>query len=157
MTAPSDRSSIGARLARVGDVEQMLAFMRRFYEFFEYPFDEAVARDTLMPLLEPDSAFGRVWILRADDEDVGYVVAAFGYSLEHRGRDAFVDEIWVEPPWRGRGFGEAALRLAERECAAAGVRALHLEIEQTNERAKALYQRIGFAGHGRTIMTKRID
>ena len=123
MTVSSETSPLGVRLATRADVALLVEFMRRFYDHFRYPFDEAEARSTLEPLLEPDSHFGRAWILCAEGRDVGYVVAAFGYSLEHRGRDAFVDELWVEPQWRGHGFGEAALRLAERECAALGVRA----------------------------------
>ena len=70
---------------------------------------------------------------------MGYLVVAFGYSLEFRGRDAFVDELYVAPTHRGRGLGREALRVAEPCCLEAGVRALHLEVRPGNARARGLY------------------
>jgi ribosomal protein S18 acetylase RimI-like enzyme len=48
------------------------------------------------------------------------------------------------------------VELAERECRARGVRALHLEVEPGNERAHALYRRSGFAERGYVLMSKRL-
>jgi diamine N-acetyltransferase len=85
---------------------------------------------------------------------VGYLVAVWGYSLEWHGRDAFVDELFVEPGRRGRGIGSRALELAQEECRRAGIRALHLEVERPNTRAQELYRRMGFRDHDRYLMTK---
>jgi ribosomal protein S18 acetylase RimI-like enzyme len=90
-------------------------------------------------------------------ELAGYVVAAFGFSLEYQGRDAFVDELYVQPAHRGRGLARAALAHLERECAALGIRALHLEVETGNTRAQALYQSRGFQSKGRRMLSKRLE
>src|SRR5262245_51138390 len=116
-SADSNRSSLRFRSAQSGDLALVLAFMRRFYAFFEYPFDEDEARRTLVPLLADGSPFGHAWILEDARQPVGYLVVLFGYSLEYRGRDAFVDELWVDPDHRGKGFGLAALEHAEKACA----------------------------------------
>jgi ribosomal protein S18 acetylase RimI-like enzyme len=140
----------------VRDADALVAFMRAFYELSGYPFDRQAARAALLPLLEPDSTSGRVWILEADGCDVGYVAVTLGHSLEYRGRDAFLDELYVEPAYRGRGFGAAAMDYAESACRQLGVRALHLEVERGNSSAQALYRRLGYEEKDRFLMTKRI-
>jgi ribosomal protein S18 acetylase RimI-like enzyme len=46
------------------------------------------------------------------------------------------------------------LATVEAACPALGVRALHLEVDHVNERAKGLYVRAGYADHERYLMTK---
>jgi ribosomal protein S18 acetylase RimI-like enzyme len=144
------------RPARTSDVEIVIGFMRAFYAHAAYPFDEGEARAALLGVLGEDSPHGRVWLVEADGRAMGYVAVMLGYSLEYRGRDAFVDELWIEAQWRGRGLGAAALAHAESACRALGVRALHLEVERDNDTGKRLYRRAGYADDGRILMTKRL-
>ena len=130
--------------------------MRDFYAGFSYPFDEASARAALAPVLAPDSERGRVWMIEADGQTAGYVALMLGHSLEYRGRDAFLDELYVVPAWRKKGFAIAAVELVSNACRELGVRALHLEVERENAAAQALYRRFGFEDHDRYLMTKRI-
>ena len=90
-------------------------------------------------------------------EPAGYLVLTWGYSLEFHGRDAFIDELYVDPRHRGLGLGRQAVEWAEAACRAHGAGAMHLEVEIDNERAHALYRRIGFAERGLRLMTKRLD
>jgi ribosomal protein S18 acetylase RimI-like enzyme len=145
------------RLAQVRDEDRLVEFMRAFYDLSDYPFDAAAARAALRPLLEPASRSGRVWMIESDGREVGYVAMCLGHSLEYRGRDAFVDELYVEPEFRRRGFGAAAVEMVAQACAALGVRALHLEVERTNHAAQALYRRFGFEDHDRLMMTRLIS
>jgi GNAT superfamily N-acetyltransferase len=81
----------------------------------------------------------------------------FGFSLEFRGRNAFVDELFVREEHRGRGLGAAALAVAEEFCRGLGIAALRLEVERENPRAQELYEREGFRVHPRHILTKWLD
>jgi ribosomal protein S18 acetylase RimI-like enzyme len=83
-------------------------------------------------------------------------VLCFGWSLEWGGRDAFVDELYLEPDARGRGLGRAALRALVEEARAAGVVALHLEVDDTNTAGQALYRSEGFSGRARQLLTRRL-
>ncbi len=85
---------------------------------------------------------------------VGYLAVTLGFSLEYRGRDAFIDELFIEPGSRGLGLGREALEIAERYCRECGVRALHLEVERHHQSAFELYRRTGFEDHDRYLMTK---
>ena len=137
------------------DVPAVLAHQRDYYDAEGYAFDETAARDALEGLLA-DPGRGRFWVLDDDGRVVGYLAVTFGWSLEYQGRDAFVDELYVAPAQRGRGFGRAAMELARQTCEGAGVRALHLEVERTNARARGLYASLGFADTDRLLLTRRL-
>jgi GNAT superfamily N-acetyltransferase len=144
------------RLAREPDVELLLDFMRQFYALERYPFDEVAARAALTTLVR-DPSLGRAWLIGEGDAAIGYVVLTFGYSLEYRGRDAFVDELFLRADRRGRGVGTQAIRFVVEQCRSLGVRALHLEVERANAAGQALYRRAGFADRDRQLLTRLTD
>jgi ribosomal protein S18 acetylase RimI-like enzyme len=143
------------RSASAADVPALLRLMRLFYAEAGYPFSDAGAHAAVMHLLD-NGRVGRIWLAHGDHGPLGYVVLTFGYSLEHHGVVAFVDELFVAADWRGRGLGTIGLALAEAECRASGVRTLQLEVERDNVAAQELYRRSGFNDHGRFLLTKRL-
>jgi len=144
------------RPATSADLEAVLALHRAFFAEDGYPFQEEESRANLERLLG-DPGLGRLWVMDDGGEVVGYLLLAFGFSLEFRGRDAFIDELYVAPACRGRGLGKRALALAAEACRELGVRALHLEVERYKESAQELYRRAGFVDHDRYLMTKWIE
>jgi ribosomal protein S18 acetylase RimI-like enzyme len=74
----------------------------------------------------------------------GYAILAYGFSLEFGGRDAFLDEFYIDEQFRGRGIGKAALEAICQWAREAGLAAVHLEVEKANTSAKALYANLGF-------------
>jgi diamine N-acetyltransferase len=148
--------SAAFRPAVESDVPAVLRLMADLYsEDGTVSLDLVAAEPALRRLLREPSA-GLVWIAERHGEPVGYLALTFGYSLEYRGPDAFIDELYVAPARRGQGLGRAALELAEAACRARGVGALHLEVERTNVRAEALYRRAGFRDGDRRLMTRRL-
>jgi GNAT superfamily N-acetyltransferase len=135
------------------DADPLVGMMREFNELEHIKFDEAEVRAALAELLG-DESLGRVWLIRSGTEAVGYVVLTFGFSLEFRGRDAIVDEVFVGAGWRGRGAGRQALEFVAAFCRARGIRALHLEVERANTAAQTLYRKAGFLDHDRYLLTK---
>jgi len=100
---------------------------------------------------------GGVWLIGAAGGPVGYLVLTWGYSLEFGGRDAFLDELYLEAAWRGQGLGRQAMRFAEEACRANGVLALHLEVERENVKAQAFYDKTGFENRAHYfLMSKRL-
>jgi ribosomal protein S18 acetylase RimI-like enzyme len=139
----------------MGDEATIWELMREFYSFEHLPFDEPRGRAALGRLLG-DPGLGRAWRIEAGGHVAGYLVVTFGYSLEFHGRDAFVDELYLREEFRGHGLGRRAIEVAEAECRASGIAALHLEVERKNTPAQAFYRRMGFADHDRYLMTKRL-
>ncbi len=136
------------------DLAPLLRMHRAFYEEEGYPYPEALFERAIRELAS-DPGLGRILILEKHGELAGYAILVFGFSIEFGGRDAFLDELYVRPEARAQGLGTLAIEAAERVCRESGVRALHLEVEFTNESAKRLYARRGFDEHTRQLMTKR--
>jgi GNAT superfamily N-acetyltransferase len=155
-TGTSPRMNSPIRLARPSDCPAIGRMMAAFYAESEYGFDLDRARAALAELLD-DERLGRVWLIVDADSVVGYIVVAFGFSLEFGGRDAFIDELFIEPAHRGTGLGSAVLGSIEPECLRLGVHALHLEVEHANPRGEALYRRQGFHGNDRQLLTRWLD
>jgi len=116
-------------------------------------FDEAAARAALqMFFAQPE--LGQTWLVCDRGAAVGYVVLTLSFSFEYRGRDSFIDELYIEPAYRRRGLGRMAMDVAEKHAEELGVNAVHLEVDHGNDPAMELYRRIGYADHGRYLMTK---
>lgn len=150
--------------------------MRDYYAFDGHAFDEQKARTALITLLR-DPSLGRVWLILANpnevekthkgkrdyknnkteaDAPVGYIVLCFGYSLEWLGRDAFVDEFYLSPEYRGRSWGRKTMAFLEDAARSLNVTALHLEVMHQNAAALALYRKLGFEGHKSSFLSKWI-
>jgi ribosomal protein S18 acetylase RimI-like enzyme len=141
------------RAAGPADADALVEMMRDFNAHERIDFDEREVRAVLARLFADDS-LGLACLVLLDGEAAGYAVIAFGFSVEFRGRDAFIDELFIKDAYRGRGLGSAAVRFAEGICRGRGVRALHLEVERGNTRAQSVYRRAGFADHDRYLLTK---
>jgi ribosomal protein S18 acetylase RimI-like enzyme len=144
------------RIANDTDVNTILPFMRQFYAIDQYPFDELIARTTLTDMAH-DSSLGHVWLIYNRDKAVGYLVITFGYSLEYHGRDAFIDELFIEASYRHQGIGTKVMEFALEACRELGVHALHLEVERTNIGGQALYRKFGFEDTDRYLLTRRLE
>ncbi len=80
----------------------------------------------------------------------------FGWSVEFGGMDAFVDELFVRPAVRGRGIATEVLSTLPVALGQAGVRAIHLEVDQNNAAAQKLYTRSGSARPRYMLMTRKL-
>jgi ribosomal-protein-alanine N-acetyltransferase len=73
---------------------------------------------------------------------VGYFVAMPGVDELH------LLNITVAPAWQGQGHGQALLDVVMAQARARQLALLWLEVRQSNQRARALYRRRGFAEVG---------
>lgn len=157
MAEPMPVPSASIRLveAETGHLPVLLPLVQAFYSHFGYPFEERRKRELLAAFLADRSA-GRLWLIEVDAVPRGYLLLAFFFSLEFDGRIAFVDELYIAPEGRQRGAGAEALRQLEELCRGLELRALRLETEADNHRARALYVRSGYQDQGRNLLTKPI-
>jgi GNAT superfamily N-acetyltransferase len=142
--------------ASASDREFLLTMMREFYAHEELSFNETAAGQALDGMLNT-VAFGRVFLIYADEAVAGYAVLTFGYSLEFHGRDAFVDELFLNEKFRGQGIGGRTLEFLASVCRENGVTALHLEVERKNTSAQTAYHKSGFEDHDRYLMTQWLN
>lgn len=142
-------------LRRAGskDREAVIAMARAFHDEDGHPLD--AAGEAAIVRLLADPGLGVVYLVEASGEPIGYAVLCFSYSIEWGGRDAFIDDLYLAGPWRGRGIGSAIIEALSAAARADGCSALHLEVIDGNP-AQALYRRQGFTARGSLFMSRRL-
>ncbi len=136
-----------------GALDRVLPFMARLYEQDALSYDPARARRVSEWLLaNPDC--GAIWSIESDGAAAGYMVVTVCVSLEFHGRFALLDELYLDPPWRGRGIARDAIDVAAGWARARGMSALRLETSVENAHAIHVYRKLGFLQHDRHIMTR---
>jgi ribosomal protein S18 acetylase RimI-like enzyme len=146
-------SAISYRIATLDDRALLERFCRGYRLADRHPEEPEIVAASLDIALRGDPSIAMMLLL-CDGEPCGYCALTIGFSVEAGGHDAFVDELYVEESFRGRGIGTQALAMAEEECRRRGVRRLNLEVERHNPRAKALYERVGFKDNQRYLLHK---
>lgn len=148
---------ISIERATAADLDTLLLLMSHMQadDPWSEPFALATVRKNLVELLS-NSHYGLVYLARDQQAIVGYLVVCFDFSLEYRGKGAWIDELFVESSHRGQGIGTRFLDLAETASRESGAEFLHLEVNHGN-RANELYRRRGFVDHNRYLMTKVLN
>jgi diamine N-acetyltransferase len=143
--------------ATPADLESLLPILRHMQEADPWtePFHEPTVRAALAELLQ-NPVYGVIYIAHLDSALIGYVAICFDYSLEYRGKGAWIDELFVESSHRGKGIGTQLLDLAETASREHNAKFLHLEVTHGNA-AIELYRRRGFLDHQRYLMSKDLD
>ena len=129
----------------------MLTLVSEFCVTDQHTFDPDRVTRALVPLLE-DDAHGVVYLV---DNERGYVVITWGYSLESGGREALIDEISLRT--RGEGRGSKVMDALFDDMAARGVVKMFLETETHNHRARRFYARQGFDEDDSIWMSRQIS
>ena len=137
------------------DIITLLKFIKDFYGMSSYTFREKEVGESVRNLIK-NINLGRIWIIEFDSKSAGYIILTFGYSIEYKGRDAFIDELYIEEEFRGIGIGRETMDFVIKESEKLGIKAVHLEVERNNDAAKNLYGKYDFKDNGRTLMTRWI-
>ncbi len=140
------------RRASPDDVQQLVTLMAEFYSESPYVLNRRRATEAFTALLA-DERLGCVWFIQAKSQDVGYVVVTFCYSMEYGGRNAVLDDFYIQAAFRGAGLGKAALAEVRSFCVNQGIRAVHVETGHDNPVAQAVYRSAGFVNTNRQHLT----
>lgn len=142
-------------LANTADLEQLLPLVVAFHADSGRGADASDPREAVLPLLE-GSPHGAVWLIGPRRAPVGYVAVSFGWSMEHGGVRAMIDEIYVRQAVRGRGMGFEALNGIAKALGAGGVKVLHLAVDRADERTQRFYHRARFSPQDNSIFMSRL-
>jgi ribosomal protein S18 acetylase RimI-like enzyme len=136
------------------DAPVLLAMARAFHAEDGHALD--ALGDSGVTAAAAGDPFLRIWFVMRGAERIGYAALTLGFSIQHGGRDAFIDDLYLVPAARGRGIGQVVMAMIEHEARLLGVQVLHLEVEIANSRAAALYAARGFEASPRRLMSKRL-
>ena len=144
--------SVTFQRADLADLPTLMRFMQDFHEFdHTTPFDNVPAR-IAMETVVTDELIGRVWLIRYQCENIGYIVLTLHYRLESRGTSASIDEIYLREENRGMGIGRQAMDFLKNTCRELGVATIQLEVKNDNPEAAALHEKAGFEKLDRAFM-----
>lgn len=94
-------------------------------------------------LLMKGTPFADAFVFTDKETVVGYALLARTWSQEAGGEVIWIEEIYLEPSARSKGYGSAFFRFLEKDYAPEAKR-FRLEVEKENEGAVSLYRRMGF-------------
>ncbi|HHI70213.1 MAG TPA: GNAT family N-acetyltransferase [Rhodobacteraceae bacterium] len=147
--------SAALHLAKADDLPRLQSLVAAFHAQEGITQSDKERAAALTPLLQ-GTPHGAAYLIGPKNGPVGYIVVAFGYSVEMGGIDGFIDEFYIRENVRGRGMGSEVLRTLMPALAEYGVKALHLEVKRDFDRAKRMYSRLGFvARDDHHLMTRR--
>jgi ribosomal protein S18 acetylase RimI-like enzyme len=126
----------GLRVARPDDREflfrlneaTMLEYVERVWGW-----DEGERAALLEERFQPE----RWQIIQSGDHDIGVLV------VEEKTQEIILASIEILPEWQGRGIGSSVVRSLMDRALASG-KPLSLRVLHVNQRARSLYERLGF-------------
>ena len=117
--------------------EDRLSLYEVCFNYFAQPYFEAGFQRILR-----EQAAGRSVMLVAETGGVGIIGS--GQLVRYGRARAEIADLEVVAGWRGRGVGTALIQVLSRVAQAHGIRCLEIGATEDNERALALYRRLGF-------------
>lgn len=133
------------RAMAVSDTQQVLEMMREFYAspaVLSSGSDEIFQSDIAACVGDCPFLEGLIFAESADSTvAAGYVMLAKGFSTEYGMPCVWVEDVYIKPDHRGKGFGKELFAYLERNYPAHAIR---LEVEEENQNAVGLYKKCGF-------------
>ncbi len=136
-------TSARVRHGRPADIDALLDLLRTLFAIEEdFVFDRAKARQGLELLL--DAATATVLVAEDDGRVVGMCTGQVVISTAEGGPAVLVEDVVVQPAWRGRGIGRALLDALAAWSGRQGARRMQLLADRGNGDGLAFYHRTGW-------------
>ena len=133
-------------LAKPADLPRLVELLGILFESeAEFSADSDKQRTALQAILA-DPAKGRIFVAREGREVIAMASLLYTVSTAEGGKAALFEDLITAPEHRKRGIGEALLKHVIAHARADGVLRVTLLTDMQNERAQALYRRLGFVG-----------
>ena len=132
--------------AKASDLPRLVELLGILFESeAEFSADAEKQRVALQAILA-DTGKGKIYVAREGRQVVAMASLLYTISTAEGGKAAIFEDLVVAPEHRKRGIGEALLKHVVAEARAEGVLRITLLTDMQNERAQAMYRRVGFVG-----------
>ena len=125
------------------DLDELLPLMRGYCDFYEVaPTDEALLALSRNLIEHPDEG---VQLIARDDggRAVGFATIFWTWQTLSASRLGVMNDLFVAEGARGGGYADALIAECAERCRARGATDLAWQTARTNERAQAVYDRLG--------------
>lgn len=139
-------SEVKFDLAKASDLPRLVELLGILFESeAEFSADAEKQRTALQAILA-DPAKGKIFVAREGREVIAMASLLYTISTAEGGKAALFEDLVTAPEHRKRGIGAALLKHVIEQARAEGVLRITLLTDMQNERAQALYRRLGFVG-----------
>lgn len=132
------------RKFKPSDKNDFLVMVKKFYSppaVLHFP-PESVMLSVFDAAIEmPELVKG--YIFEIDEKPVGYSVVSMKFETEVGGMAAWIEELYVDDEYRGKGIGHRFFDFIGNEFKGK-INRLRLEVGDENDGAKRLYKNLGF-------------
>lgn len=127
------------------DRAEVFAMMRTFYDspalLTKVPDD--VLRRNISTCIS-NSPYLEGFVFEHNQQTIGYGMVATSYSTERGGLCVWLEDIYIKPAFRGRGYGSTFFAFVEQRFAGMAVR-YRLEAARDNTVALQFYGKMGYS------------
>jgi ribosomal protein S18 acetylase RimI-like enzyme len=133
-------------VARQSDLPRLVELLGILFESEAEFSADAVKQRTALQAILADPAKGKIYVAREGREVVAMASLLYTVSTAEGGKAALFEDLVTAPEHRKRGIGAALLKHVIEQARAEGVLRITLLTDMQNERAQAMYRRVGFVG-----------
>ena len=138
-------------------VEMNREFMAYEYEdknVWESPLDKGDPAEVFRRILSEPEGGSALFMVEDEGRPIGFMNTVIFYSVWAHGKVLFLDDFFIREPYRGKGYGRAALAELEKIIQGWGLLRVQLLAEDTNPKAVRFYQREGYGRQGINLFCK---
>jgi len=139
---PSD-TDLQIRPAKESDAPLVLEFIRKLAEYGDISNETTVTESDVRAALFGERPVAEAILAFAGREPAGFAVYSFTFSSFMGKPGIFVEDLFVEHQFRGRGVGKALLLTLARRGRERGCGRLEWSVLNWNEQAMEFYQELG--------------
>ena len=133
-------------IATTKDLPQMVELLGvLFTDEAEFQPDPGKQKRALEAILA-NPGIGKLFVAREGKRVIAMASLLYTVSTAEGGKAALFEDLVVHPDERKRGIGESLLKYVVEQARAEGVLRITLLTDMQNERAQAMYRRVGFVG-----------
>lgn len=131
------------RPVRKDDIDSFMRLMDAHADFEQMDRPSEDARQRLVEHLLSDPPKFRAFLASVDGKDVGYAATYEAYSSFVAHTTLFLEDIFVEDEYRGRGFGRVMFEYLAQEALRTGCGRMEWMVQSWNDGAIRFYERRG--------------
>src|SRR5262245_58722917 len=104
MRSQVDSKNVRIKRATPRESADLLKFIKAYYQYDDIAFNRKVIASGLAFVLNSPST-GGAWLIMKRGEPIGYLILTFAFDLEFGGRQAILNDLYLEAPHRRMGIG----------------------------------------------------
>lgn len=131
------------RGAEISDVPVIVSLLADFAAFENLSDLLTITEDDLREAMFGEGSFVEGLVCEADDEIAGFAIFYPRFSSFRGQRGYYLEDIYIDSAYRGRGFGEALLREIAQRAKARGFERIDFQVLEWNFAAIEFYKALG--------------